>query len=723
MTGTDVIAPAGPQPGVSRTVGIIYPPPELRSVVDKTAQFVARNGDDFEAKIAQTQASNPKFTFLKPTDPYHAYYRSKIKDFREGRVAEPAPAAAPVPDTSRAMPLAAAAVPKPVKRVPTVPPPPLDFVMRAPETITTLDLEIIKLTAQFVARNGKMFLAQLTTREVRNPQFDFLKPHHSVFPYFQNLVDQYTKVHLPPKVTRERLQQQTTQNVLERIMYRVEFEKHQEDEQRKAAAFQEQERIAMSSIDWNDFAVVETIDFLPHEEDTLPPPLSEDELRMLARAVASEFAEPEPEPQLINDDMDMDADMDVDMDDAIPAPAPAPVQQPAAPTYVPLPVQPSLEVVRSMDDDEEIKIVRNYKQGDDVRGASKNRNVQKQLCPRCGREFPIDELQEHMRIELLSQDYLDKKTQQQQRNTAVSFAENDAIGSNLKAFAQRRTDLFGGAEQLEMGERVGEGAGDHRSLPLPQQLAHIHATSGVVHEVGPQLPGTKAPAPIPQKLPTPAFPPQFMARPPPTPPVTPGVAPLPPGFGAMPGAPPGVPPPPPMAMGIGMPPVPPGFGAPPGVTLPPPAPGFASTPIAPPPPPPPMPAPPSIPLPPGMNPAPAAAPEFMPDMKRARAEVDPSMASFAPEDAWLARFPNPVTIAVSTHTGQSLQLTVGLNITVTTLKELLSQQLSGLPPAKMRLKVDGPAGFLKDQMTLAAYNLMPNSLVQLSLKERGGRKK
>lgn len=31
-------------------VGLIVPPPEIRSMVDKTASFVARNGEQFEQK-------------------------------------------------------------------------------------------------------------------------------------------------------------------------------------------------------------------------------------------------------------------------------------------------------------------------------------------------------------------------------------------------------------------------------------------------------------------------------------------------------------------------------------------------------------------------------------------------------------------------------------------------------------------------------------------------
>ena len=53
--------------------------------------------------------------------------------------------------------------------------------------------DIIKLTAQCVARNGRSFLQLLTQREHRNMQFDFLKPMHVLFPFFQSLVDAYYK--------------------------------------------------------------------------------------------------------------------------------------------------------------------------------------------------------------------------------------------------------------------------------------------------------------------------------------------------------------------------------------------------------------------------------------------------------------------------------------------------------------------------------------------------
>ena len=63
-----------------KVTGIIIPPPDIRAVVDKTAQFVARNGKGFEEKIASRgEGKTAKFNFMKQFDPYHAYYEQKIR--------------------------------------------------------------------------------------------------------------------------------------------------------------------------------------------------------------------------------------------------------------------------------------------------------------------------------------------------------------------------------------------------------------------------------------------------------------------------------------------------------------------------------------------------------------------------------------------------------------------------------------------------------------------
>jgi len=63
--------------------------------------------------------------------------------------------------------------------------------------------DVIKLTAQFVARNGRAFMNTLAQKEARNYQFDFLRPTHSLFPLFNRLVEEYAKVLAPPKPSRD----------------------------------------------------------------------------------------------------------------------------------------------------------------------------------------------------------------------------------------------------------------------------------------------------------------------------------------------------------------------------------------------------------------------------------------------------------------------------------------------------------------------------------------
>lgn len=68
------------QPVQGKVVGVIIPPPEIRAVVDKTAQFVAKNGKSFEQRILSSgEGKTAKFNFMKELDPYHAYYELRIR--------------------------------------------------------------------------------------------------------------------------------------------------------------------------------------------------------------------------------------------------------------------------------------------------------------------------------------------------------------------------------------------------------------------------------------------------------------------------------------------------------------------------------------------------------------------------------------------------------------------------------------------------------------------
>jgi splicing factor 3A subunit 1 len=66
--------------------------------------------------------------------------------------------------------------------------------VHVPAGLAMLELDLIRLTAQYVARNGKGFLTGLMSRESSNPQFGFLKPTHSLFSFFTAMADAYSKV-------------------------------------------------------------------------------------------------------------------------------------------------------------------------------------------------------------------------------------------------------------------------------------------------------------------------------------------------------------------------------------------------------------------------------------------------------------------------------------------------------------------------------------------------
>lgn len=49
----------------------------LRNIIDKLAEFVARNGPEFEAITKQKQQNNPKFEFLYGGE-FASYYQFRV---------------------------------------------------------------------------------------------------------------------------------------------------------------------------------------------------------------------------------------------------------------------------------------------------------------------------------------------------------------------------------------------------------------------------------------------------------------------------------------------------------------------------------------------------------------------------------------------------------------------------------------------------------------------
>ncbi|VDO03160.1 unnamed protein product [Rodentolepis nana] len=57
------------------------PPADLRSIIDKMAEYVARNGDEFQNVVKSKKQDDPRFAFLQTGHIHHDYYIAKKKEF------------------------------------------------------------------------------------------------------------------------------------------------------------------------------------------------------------------------------------------------------------------------------------------------------------------------------------------------------------------------------------------------------------------------------------------------------------------------------------------------------------------------------------------------------------------------------------------------------------------------------------------------------------------
>ena len=259
--------------------GIILPPRDIRAIVEKTAGYVARNGIVFEDRIREKEKHNPKFSFLSPNDAYSPFYGWRLNEIREGRGT--AVSAGRVGE--------AAVVPEPEKPKGPAVPQEFHFSARMPN-ISAQDLDVVRLTALFVAKNGRSFMTTLSQKETRNYQFDFLRPQHSLYQFFSRLVDQYTILLQAAsadgvKAQRQRvfeLEKNTKDRftILESAKKRAEWVKYQEEQKQKKEEEAEKEKLEYAQIDWHDFVVVETVLFEEADDQAnLPPPPSLNDLQ------------------------------------------------------------------------------------------------------------------------------------------------------------------------------------------------------------------------------------------------------------------------------------------------------------------------------------------------------------------------------------------------------------------------------------------------------------
>jgi len=433
--------------------GVIRPPPEIRAVADRTASYVAKNGRTFEARIlSSAKGKTPKFAFLQPTSPFHAYYEDRIKFYQNGgddneeKKAEDAPNAdkstATITTTTKSAPKGTARKTEktqvasaidPIAKallaqrakilqaknqhqkqaedssgaevdVPAtpssavIPPPPLELVnIVAPSNLSPSQMELIQLVAQFAALDGKggTFLHQLSLREWNNSEFSFCQPRHAHFAYFSALVDAYRKIiTVWAEVALEKSDKETKSdpdNSIQAVLEEAAYRAEYE-RYREQQRSQHQEEGEVVAIDWHDFVVVETIDF-PIDEKV--------ELSML----------PPPPPPPATTDQKPAAFARNDMDES--------------------------------DDDEEeeaIRVVPSYTPK--VVGAA-NPQSARAIDPITGKSVSVADVPEHLRIQLLDPKWAEERKKFQDKQKESNLVADDAIVSYLSKYSQARGGLFG----------------------------------------------------------------------------------------------------------------------------------------------------------------------------------------------------------------------------------------------------------------------------------------
>ena len=672
----------------------------LRSNHEPHTIFIFTNcaGPEFEHRILANEANNAKFNFLKPGDPYNAYYQHKIKqikgDIDVAAGENGAPTTAPAAASPPLLPAAAVAPKAPIlpPTKPVEPPAEEQYTVNVPEGLTVLDLDVIKLTAQFVARNGKTFLTGLAAREHTNPQFNFLKPTHSLFSFFTRLCDAYSLVLMPPKGVVASLQGDVEDRAapLQRALNRLEFERTKEREAKDTANEDEAERLALLSIDWHDFVVVETINFEEGEEAALPAPVTKKEILQLARAAA--YQDKEDAKEAAENGGGGGGGVAVTMD----AEEQALVAQAATTTTTAAPLLSSAPLTATAgtgegsgdvdmdvsDEDEDaaapMRVVKNYVRQDHravaaaAAGYDPNKYVVSVIT---GELVPIEEMAEHMRVSLIDPKWRLQKDIMLSKIKETTKASDDEIGRNLSLLARTRPDVFG-ADKTAVSAAL--------EKQIQKEREGLKGAGG----------GTMAP-------------PAFIPPPAAVPPVT--------AAAAMP--PPSMPPPPPSQFAHGQQ-------------------NLAICTMGPPQVPPPQPPPPPHMPPPPPPPSTAAAAnnnnngDSDEEQEAKRRRLDPANLVLIPESEFIESHPGAATIQIQCPvvtgneklTGQILSIEIdSLRESVSAVKKKISKA-TGAAVNKLRLSRES-VGILVDALSLGHYNVGFDVKLQLSLKERGGKKK
>lgn len=468
---------------------VVIPPPNMRSLVETTASAVGKT-PALESKIIQKKASEPRFSFLRPSDPYHAYYLSKVTEARVAlsgngtpSTAEVEPAVSKPEGAADAIPAAGGAVQEVAPAVSklraarlkaerpsdpaSAPPPEDEFTL---PTVASppdhLSLDVIKLAALYCFRHGDEFAALLGEKETTNPLFDFLKPMHPNHALFKRLLGAYNIISEPEGERQKpppslRADSLSKQDSLASIWRLNEWKKEQRLNEAEGSADPYALPTGMS-IDWHEFIVLETID-IGEEESDLPAPMA-DPSQIPRALAAADAARREWEVNRSDVDMDMDVEME------------------AAPGSSAMVVAPDVDVdiptsrVRKRTSE----VTREHAVGTELedqtlpvsRGVVES--IQDVRLPD-GRVVPVTEATPAMRAQLLDPKYKEERQRAAEKNQRQNLADDAQMAVQLARLNKSKpeTGVAGQSRSIAEAEKSVEPttAGPHHLPDEPTQPA------------------------------------------------------------------------------------------------------------------------------------------------------------------------------------------------------------------------------------------------------------
>ncbi|KAL5119464.1 SF3a splicing factor complex subunit [Pleosporales sp. CAS-2024a] len=453
MANSNGDAPASYELTVKPPPNLTIPPPAVREDVGKAADFVTRRGDALYQSMKARVANDPKtkMSFILDDDPYNPYFLWYMQMLKEGKGRTNKSAQQQVIDNTPKGP------PEPPK---------FRFSARMPN-ISAKDLDVLKMTALYTARVGENWLNELRNRESGNPQFEWLRPNHSFFQFFRSLVGQY-KILLEEEQTVQARIEELRRNienrfsVLDRAKQRSEYVKFVSAQKEKDEKKAEDEKREYATIDWQDFAVIATVlfDEVDDNADLPPPALLNDlqsqslEQKAMVSLSTRRLEEALPDEQSY---YNVNQQYPVPQQTQPAYPVAPPVQAPYG-AYAPPPQDYRSPAEKAREEEQARRLAEQDQRAraqaatrgapgrivtDYVsRAAAKKANVALAVCPNCKQSIPANEMDEHIRIELLDPRWKEQREKMEARySTTINTAD---VANNLKRFASQREDIYDG---------------------------------------------------------------------------------------------------------------------------------------------------------------------------------------------------------------------------------------------------------------------------------------